>query len=132
MGWVVSATPWPLYLRERDPVPIVLEAGWAPGPVWTSAEILASTVIRFPDRPARGELLYRLRYPGRESFDRRPTQISTKLTFSAPGILTDACDLLQSVQVIAYGGHECMLSDLNILSIHKNIPNSFMTNDLYI
>jgi hypothetical protein len=21
-GWVVSATPWPLYLWERDPVPI--------------------------------------------------------------------------------------------------------------
>jgi len=29
---VVNATPRPLYLRERDPVPIVLEAGWAPGP----------------------------------------------------------------------------------------------------
>jgi hypothetical protein len=22
----------------KDPVPIVLEAGWAPGPVWTGAE----------------------------------------------------------------------------------------------
>jgi hypothetical protein len=33
-GWVVSTTPRPLYSRER-PVPIVQEAGWAPGPVWT-------------------------------------------------------------------------------------------------
>jgi hypothetical protein len=40
---------------------------------------------------------------------------------SAPGILTDACDLLQCIQVTAYAGHECMLSDLNILSIHKKI-----------
>jgi hypothetical protein len=41
MGWVVSATPWPLYPRETDPVPIVYEAEWAPGPVWTGAENLA-------------------------------------------------------------------------------------------
>jgi hypothetical protein len=27
MGWVVNATPRPLYPRERDSVPIVLEAG---------------------------------------------------------------------------------------------------------
>ena len=26
---------------EKDPVPIVQEAGWAPGPVWISAENLA-------------------------------------------------------------------------------------------
>jgi hypothetical protein len=26
---------------ETDPVPIVQEAGWAPGPVWTGAENLA-------------------------------------------------------------------------------------------
>ena len=25
----------------KDPVPIVLEAGWAPGPVWTGAKNLA-------------------------------------------------------------------------------------------
>jgi len=88
-------------LLNRDTVPFVQGAGWAPGPVWTSAEIVASIGIRSPDRPARGELLYRLCYPGRESFDGRPTQISTKLSLSAPDILTDGCDLLQSVQVIA-------------------------------
>jgi hypothetical protein len=38
--------------------------GWDPGPVWTGAENLASTGIRSPDRPARSESLYRLRYPG--------------------------------------------------------------------
>jgi hypothetical protein len=30
------------------------------GPVWTGAENLAPTGIRFPDRPARSESLYRL------------------------------------------------------------------------
>jgi hypothetical protein len=39
---VASPTPRPLYPRERDPVPIVQEAGWAPGPVWTAAENLPS------------------------------------------------------------------------------------------
>ena len=29
----------------KDPVPIVQEAGWAPGPVWTGAENLAPTGI---------------------------------------------------------------------------------------
>ena len=64
MGWVVNATPRSLYPRERDPVPIVQEAGWAPGPVWTGAEELAPTGIRSPDREARSESLYRLSYPG--------------------------------------------------------------------
>jgi len=30
--------PAALYPRERAPVPILQESGWAPGPVWTSAE----------------------------------------------------------------------------------------------
>jgi hypothetical protein len=53
----------PLFTLEKDPVPIVQEAGWAPGPVWTEAENLASTWVRSPDRPARSQALYRLRYP---------------------------------------------------------------------
>ena len=44
----------------KDPVPVVQEAGWAPGTVWTGAENLAPTGIRSPDRPARSESLYRL------------------------------------------------------------------------
>jgi hypothetical protein len=37
--------------RERNPATIAQEVGWAPGPVWTGAENLASTGIRSPDRP---------------------------------------------------------------------------------
>lgn len=36
----------------------------APGPIWTSAENLAPAGIGYNDLPTRGELLYRLRYPG--------------------------------------------------------------------
>ena len=54
----------PLFTPGNDPVPTVQEAVWAPGPVWTGAEVLApSARIRSPDRPARSQSLYRLRYP---------------------------------------------------------------------
>jgi hypothetical protein len=67
MGWVVKATPRPLYPRQREPVPILYEVRWAPGPVWTGGENLAPTGIQSPDRPASSELLYRLLYPGPKS-----------------------------------------------------------------
>jgi len=40
-GSGVSFTPRPLFTSGKDPAPIVQEAGWAPGPVWTDAENLA-------------------------------------------------------------------------------------------
>jgi hypothetical protein len=43
------------FTAGKDPVPIVQEAGWAPGPVWIGAENLAPTGIRSPDLPARNE-----------------------------------------------------------------------------
>jgi len=33
-------------IPRKDPVPIVQEAGWAPGPIWTGAENLVPTGIR--------------------------------------------------------------------------------------
>jgi hypothetical protein len=56
--------PQPLYTPEKDLVPIVQEAGWAPGPVWTGAENLAPTGIQPPDHPARSQSLYQLSYTG--------------------------------------------------------------------
>jgi hypothetical protein len=47
----------------KDPVLIVQEAGLAPGQVWPGAEYLAPIMIRSPDRPARSESLYTIRYP---------------------------------------------------------------------
>jgi hypothetical protein len=64
---VVSVTPRPYFTPGKDPVPIVQEAGWAPGPVWTGAENLAPTGIRSPDRPIRIQSLYRLSYPAHSS-----------------------------------------------------------------
>ena len=38
-GWLMSRPG--RFTPAKDPVPIVLEAGWAPGPVWTGVENLA-------------------------------------------------------------------------------------------
>ena len=46
------------FTAGKDPLPIVQEAGWAPGPVWTGAENLAPTGIRFPDHLVHSESLY--------------------------------------------------------------------------
>ena len=38
---MVSSTPRPYFIPGKEPVPIVQEAMWAPGLVWTGAENLA-------------------------------------------------------------------------------------------
>ena len=46
----------------KDPVPILQEAGWAPGPVWTGGKYRPHR-DSIPNRPARSQSLYRLSYP---------------------------------------------------------------------
>jgi len=45
-GWVVSTMPLPLSTQERDPVPILQEAGWALGPLWMGLENPTATEIQ--------------------------------------------------------------------------------------
>jgi len=61
-GWLVSSTPRPHFTPGKDLVPILQEAKWAPGPVWTGSENLAPHRDSIPDRPARSRSLYRLSY----------------------------------------------------------------------
>ena len=35
---MVSSTPRPHFTPRKDLVPILQEAGWAPGPVWTNIQ----------------------------------------------------------------------------------------------
>ena len=53
----------PLFIPGKDPVSIVQEAGWAPGPVWTGSKNLAPTRLRSSDSTARSQSLYPLHYP---------------------------------------------------------------------
>ena len=60
-GWVISSTPRLHFTPGKDPVPILQEARWDPGPVWTggkSCPYRDST----PDLPSRSQLPYRLSY----------------------------------------------------------------------
>jgi len=52
----------------KDPVPIVQEAGWPPGPVWTDAENLFPTGIRSRTVQPVAQSLYRLSYAGPPNF----------------------------------------------------------------
>ena len=60
-GWVVSSTPRPLYTPGKDPVLILQEALWAPGPVWTGGKSRPHR-DSIPDRPVCSQQLYRLSY----------------------------------------------------------------------
>jgi hypothetical protein len=62
-GGVSASRPGRSLLPGKEPVPIVQEAGWDPGTVWTGAGNLAHTEIRSRDHPARSQSLYRLSYP---------------------------------------------------------------------
>ena len=65
-GWVVSSTFRPHFTPGKDPVPILQEAGWVPGPVWTGGKSRPhrDSIL---DRPARIQSLHRLSYPAHYS-----------------------------------------------------------------
>jgi len=65
-GWVVSSMPWPHFTPGKDPVPILQEAGWAPGPVWTGRKSRPHR-DSIQDRPASSQSLYRLSYAAHTS-----------------------------------------------------------------
>ena len=58
---MVSSTPRPHFTPGKNPAPILQEAGWAPGPVWTGGKSRPHR-DSIPDRPARSRSLYRLSY----------------------------------------------------------------------
>ena len=65
-GWGVSSTPRPHFTPGRDPVSILHEAGWAPGPVWTSGKSRPHR-DSIPDRPARSSVAILTELPGPRS-----------------------------------------------------------------
>ena len=52
---MVSSTPRPHFTPGKDPVPILQEAGWASGPVWTGGKSRPHR-NSIPDRPARSSV----------------------------------------------------------------------------
>jgi len=60
-GGVVSSTPRPHFTPGKDLVPILQEAGWVPGLVWTGGKSRPHR-DSITDRPALSQSLYRLSY----------------------------------------------------------------------
>jgi len=58
-GWGFSSTPRPHFTPGKDPVLILEEAVWAPGPVWTCWKSRPHR-NSVSDRPTRSQSLYRL------------------------------------------------------------------------
>ena len=58
---MVSSTPRPLFTPGKEPVPILQEAGWAPGPVLKGGKSRPHG-DSIPDRTACSQSLYRLSY----------------------------------------------------------------------
>jgi len=75
--WVVSSAPRPHFTPGKGPVPILQEAGWAPGPVWTGGKSRPHR-DSIPDSPARSQSLYRLSYPARFDFVRSGPNLHNK------------------------------------------------------
>jgi len=63
---VVSSTPQPYFTPGKDQVPILQEAEWAPGPVWTGGKSRPHR-DSIPDREARSSVAIptELPYPQR-------------------------------------------------------------------
>ena len=60
---MVSSTLRPHFTPGKDAVPIVQEAGWAPGPAWTGGKSRPHR-DSIPDRPARSSVAIPTELPG--------------------------------------------------------------------
>jgi len=59
--WVVSSTARPQFTPGKEQVPILQEAEWTPGPVWTGGKSRPHRNSN-PNLPACSQSLYRLSY----------------------------------------------------------------------
>ena len=85
---MVNATPPPLYPREREPVPIVQEARWVPGPVWTGAKYLVPTATL--SRPTPSYYLDII----------TPLQLAAKLRSKLPALKTASEHLYFNLRIL--------------------------------
>ena len=116
---MVSSTPRPHFTPGKDPVPILQEAEWAPGPVWTGGK---SRPLRdsIPDRPARSQSLYRLSYPA------LIIQLSPEITLQAnsePGEVTLVAVSRDSFPYKRYVEIERVVTDSRVFVRTENIQN---------
>jgi len=79
-GWVVSSTPRLHFTPGKDPVPILQEAGWAQGLVWTGGKTRPHR-HSIPDRPACSSVAIPTELPGPQLHTHIHTWIYKYLNF---------------------------------------------------
>ena len=74
---MVSSTPRAHFTLGKDPVPILQEAGWAPGPVWTGGKCrpLRDSI---PDRPVLSSVTIATEIPGAYTEKKKEGKNKTK------------------------------------------------------
>ena len=107
---MVSSTPRPHFTPGKDPVPILQDGGWAPGPVWTYGKSRPQR-DSIPDRPARSSVAIPTELPGPQyqytvhSKKKQNTEEVAKYRFVAPvarltKATTKALDILTPGQML--------------------------------
>ena len=91
-GWVVSSTSRPHFTPGKDPVPILQEAGWAPGPVWTGGK----SRLQWDSIPDRPDLVSRYTEWATRPTPRCP-EGSRKLRFPYYVIMAQVCGKVVSL-----------------------------------
>ena len=107
-GWVVNSTPWPHFTPEKGLVPILQEAGWAPGLAWVGGKSRPHRDL-IPDHPAHSQFLYQLSYLIHKSFK----IFSWNL---AQGLITKSCH--GSISFVKI----CTVSHTFIKDVNKLLP----------
>jgi hypothetical protein len=143
-GWGVNVTPRLLFTSRKDPVPVVQEAGWAPGPVCTGAENLAPPLgldhrtvqpvaSRYTDYATRpttlGVLCVKRPHPVR-----RPFAVNCYRCCNRPGLEPSTCALVHEFrhgQWIACIRWNTSLSDRLFAVPHSKVRTSYCS-DFYL
>ena len=77
---MVSSTPRPHFTPGKKTVPILQEARWAPGPIWTGVKSRPHR-DSIPDRAASSQSLYRLSYPAHTIQNLQSQKVQVVLAF---------------------------------------------------
>jgi len=124
---VVSSTPRPHFTPGKDPVPIVQEARWAPGPAWTGG-ISRPHRDSIPGHPVRSQSLYRLSY---RAHKHTHTHTHTHVTYTGRRFIraTEFCKVAPNIfsikTVVAFLLHTKIFNNSSTLSRERQIAWRF-------
>jgi len=110
-AWVVSSTPRPHFTPGKYPVPILQEAGWYPGPVWTGG-ISRPHRDSIPGRPPLSQSLYRLSYPAHTHTHTHIYRYRNNLKYSVSSFYFDSeaiptrCKTRTFITIFTTPGHQ--------------------------